>query len=250
MGSNRHQILGDSRYGDPKHAADTKARYGFDGMALHSALLAITIDGTDHVFEAPLPPSWDGLLEEFANGLPAPSDPAVAVSSSTGARRRLGAPQAPQDAALETRGGEARHGTHTGTVASWNAAKGYGFIRREDGQDNVYVSQRRVLTEGFRSLREGETVAFDVGQMEDGKLEALHVTGPGGQPVLGQPAGSRRQSAKGASGGGASARTVDQSSRGHGKGKKRPPATKLTADDKERVRKPLPPGAFPAKKKA
>ncbi len=66
---NKHPIIGDTRYG-PKHGADVTKRYEFDGMALHSALLAITIDGTDHVFEAPLPSSWDGLLKEFGE-LPA-----------------------------------------------------------------------------------------------------------------------------------------------------------------------------------
>eukprot|EP00966_Prymnesium_polylepis_P298017 6886274-Prymnesium_polylepis.1 len=34
---NKHQIIGDVRYGDPRHASDTEKRYGFSGLALHSA---------------------------------------------------------------------------------------------------------------------------------------------------------------------------------------------------------------------
>lgn len=82
---NRHQILGDSRYGDPKYAANMEKRYGFSGMALHSALLAISIDSTDHVFEAPLPPTWERLLQEFGD-LPAASDPAFVMNEKRSRR--------------------------------------------------------------------------------------------------------------------------------------------------------------------
>ena len=38
-------MFGDARYGDKKRNAQLNARYGFDGMALHAALLRLEIDG-------------------------------------------------------------------------------------------------------------------------------------------------------------------------------------------------------------
>lgn len=62
---NSHHLLGDTRYGDPKHAAQMERRFGFGGMALHAARLSITINGEEHDFEAPLPDAWKPLLAEF-----------------------------------------------------------------------------------------------------------------------------------------------------------------------------------------
>ncbi len=49
----------------------------------------------------------------------------------------------------------------TGTVKWFNDAKGFGFITRESG-DDVFVHFRSIAGEGYRSLREGEQVEFDV----------------------------------------------------------------------------------------
>ena len=43
-----HPIVGDTRYGEPKHAAQLRERFGFEGMALHAACLKIVIDGVEH----------------------------------------------------------------------------------------------------------------------------------------------------------------------------------------------------------
>ena len=40
--------------------------------------------------------------------------------------------------------------------------------------------QTSILTDGFRSLREGEPVEFVAEQGNDGRLRAVDVTGPGG----------------------------------------------------------------------
>jgi CspA family cold shock protein len=49
----------------------------------------------------------------------------------------------------------------TGTVKWFNAAKGYGFIQRENGED-VFVHYSAIATEGYRSLEEGSKVEFEV----------------------------------------------------------------------------------------
>jgi len=74
----------------------------------------------------------------------------------------------------------------TGTCSTWNK-KGWGFIKRDDGASDVFVHQRSILQRGFRSLLEGERVEFDLGKMPDGRIEAIKVTGPGGEKVQGQP---------------------------------------------------------------
>ncbi len=48
-----------------------------------------------------------------------------------------------------------------GTVKWFNASKGYGFIRRESGED-VFVHYSAIQGEGYRSLEEGARVAFEV----------------------------------------------------------------------------------------
>ena len=74
-----------------------------------------------------------------------------------------------------------------GTCAKWNAKKGFGFVAREDELPDIYVHQRDVQKTGFRSLKEGEQVEFDVAAMEDGRLHGVRVSGPGGVDVQGLP---------------------------------------------------------------
>jgi CspA family cold shock protein len=48
-----------------------------------------------------------------------------------------------------------------GTVKRFNDAKGYGFISRQTGED-VFVHFSAIQAGGFRSLREGQAVQFEV----------------------------------------------------------------------------------------
>ena len=48
-----------------------------------------------------------------------------------------------------------------GTVKWFNDAKGYGFISRENGED-VFVHFSAIQSNGFRSLKEGQPVQFNV----------------------------------------------------------------------------------------
>lgn len=50
---------------------------------------------------------------------------------------------------------------YTGVVKWFDDSKGYGFISQEQGPD-VFVHFRAIRGEGFRSLREGQQVEFDV----------------------------------------------------------------------------------------
>ncbi len=61
-----------------------------------------------------------------------------------------------------------------GTVKWFNDQRGYGFITA-DGQQEVYVHHTAIEGSGFRTLREGEQVEFEVKTSERG-AEAAHVT--------------------------------------------------------------------------
>ena len=50
-----------------------------------------------------------------------------------------------------------------GTVKWFNNSKGYGFIMRDSGGD-VFVHHSQILSEGFKSLNEGDKVEFEVTQ--------------------------------------------------------------------------------------
>ncbi len=63
-----------------------------------------------------------------------------------------------------------------GTVKWFNATKGYGFIGRDDEQgDDVFVHFSAITMEGYRSLKQGQKVEFEVEQGPKG-LQAANVT--------------------------------------------------------------------------
>ena len=49
----------------------------------------------------------------------------------------------------------------TGTVKWFNNQKGYGFISDSEGND-VFVPYSGIVTDGFKSLEEGQSVEFEV----------------------------------------------------------------------------------------
>jgi cold shock protein len=60
-----------------------------------------------------------------------------------------------------------------GTVKWFNDAKGFGFIAQEGGKD-VFVHHTAIQQDGFRSLREGDRVDFDIVEGPKG-LQAANV---------------------------------------------------------------------------
>jgi len=62
----------------------------------------------------------------------------------------------------------------TGTVKWFNAAKGFGFIQRENGED-VFVHFSAINSSGYRTLDEGAKVEFSVKKGPKG-LQAEDVT--------------------------------------------------------------------------
>jgi len=60
-----------------------------------------------------------------------------------------------------------------GSVKWFNEKKGYGFIAMDDGTD-VFVHFSAIKTDGFKTLKEGDKVEFDIVKGEKG-LKAENV---------------------------------------------------------------------------
>ncbi len=56
----------------------------------------------------------------------------------------------------------------TGKVKWFNNVKGYGFIRPDEGGDDLFVHYSYIRMDGYRSLKAGQAVAFDVQPADKG----------------------------------------------------------------------------------
>eukprot|EP00210_Caulerpa_lentillifera_P009395 g8957.t1 len=76
-----------------------------------------------------------------------------------------------------------------GVVKWFNSVKGFGFITPDSGGEDLFVHQTNIQAQGFRSLREGESVEFEIARGQDGRTRAVNVTGPDGAEPQGEPGG-------------------------------------------------------------
>ncbi|MGD8593191.1 MAG: cold-shock protein [Gammaproteobacteria bacterium] len=63
---------------------------------------------------------------------------------------------------------------YTGTVKWFNPDKGFGFITQENGGEDVFVHFRAIVSEGYKTLVEGQRVSYDTEQGQKG-LQAANV---------------------------------------------------------------------------
>ena len=57
----------------------------------------------------------------------------------------------------------------TRTVKWFNDSKGFGFITPDDGGDDLFAHFSAIVEEGYKSLKEGARVSFEVTEGPKGK---------------------------------------------------------------------------------
>ena len=75
----------------------------------------------------------------------------------------------------------------SGSVKWFDSVKGFGFVMPDDGSADLFVHQTAIYKDGFRSLAEGEKVEYKVMTKDNGRMQAVDVTGPDGSYVQGAP---------------------------------------------------------------
>ena len=81
----------------------------------------------------------------------------------------------------------------TGTVKWFNDAKGFGFIEPEAGGEDVFAHFSAIRMDGFRTLRQGGRVSFEVVEGPKGRL-AQNIASLDASPVA-EPADRQSVSA-------------------------------------------------------
>ncbi|MBR9868989.1 MAG: cold shock domain-containing protein [Oceanospirillales bacterium] len=64
---------------------------------------------------------------------------------------------------------------HTGTVKWFNNAKGFGFIVSPDFEEDLFVHYSAIITEGYKSLKTGQSVRFEASPKDVG-IHAVNIT--------------------------------------------------------------------------
>ncbi|CAN1122450.1 Cold shock protein 1 [Linum perenne] len=85
----------------------------------------------------------------------------------------------------------------TGKVVKFSDKKGFGFIKPDDGTDDLFVHHTAIKSDGgYRTLTEEDVVEFEVAKTDE-KCQAINVTAPGGAPIQAGKRGNRRSNGGG-----------------------------------------------------
>ena len=63
----------------------------------------------------------------------------------------------------------------TGKVKWFNEQKGWGFIIPDEGGDDVFVHYSAIEAEGYKTLKEGQAVSYELTPGKNGKMQAKNV---------------------------------------------------------------------------
>lgn len=63
----------------------------------------------------------------------------------------------------------------TGTVKWFNDAKGFGFITPDGGGEDLFAHFSAINMSGFKTLKEGQKVTFDITDGNKGKKQASNI---------------------------------------------------------------------------
>ena len=63
----------------------------------------------------------------------------------------------------------------TGTVKWFNDSKGFGFITPDDGGEDLFAHFSAITMSGFKTLKEGQKVSFEVTNGNKGKKQASNI---------------------------------------------------------------------------
>jgi CspA family cold shock protein len=63
----------------------------------------------------------------------------------------------------------------TGKVKWFNESKGWGFIEPDEGGEDIFVHYSAITGDGFKTLKEGQQVEYELQDGKNGKRQAANV---------------------------------------------------------------------------
>lgn len=62
-----------------------------------------------------------------------------------------------------------------GTVVWFSSKRGYGFVKPDDGSKDIFVHFSSIVMEGYKLLKAGDRISFDVQESSDRGTLAIEV---------------------------------------------------------------------------